>query len=1055
MLQTIANGFEMAAVQKRIWLLQQRYRRSFTAGVCLQVKGAVDKELLFSSLCSITDRHGIFRAEFKFIDTTLAYPFQVEAGTNLYPSFEYIDLSGKNREEQEQIIRCTWNTQFEGTASQTGFLNAILVKQDEVLYTLIITAPALSADSHSLMNVTEELFQLYTGSLNDKDSENSVLQFTQFSEWHNNILSQEDAEARRFWESRTKEVANAPLPLEDICETATCRFETAAAELNKIHFAELDTWCNNRDISTENFMLAAWAVLLWQHTGQRDKIVLGITVKGRSLGEFDSINGPFSKTVPFLSVISKESSFEDLCRLVQDEAARVNDWQDNFNWKEDGYNSMSGCALQFEYTEVPQTEFTAGGLSVQYTQIRSTADWYRLKLSCTSYGGNRQAVILAGKSYFSAEALACIKEQFENLVSNILAGRQQTAGSLFTISAWERNRVKEVFNATKWEFNNTRSVSAYIEEQARVNPGQVALKCGSESLTYSEFNEKAGQWAAYLSENYKVGKGDIVAVNLDRSVLQLVCIAGIIKTGAAYLPTDYAIPAERLRFILEDSDAKAVITGRDLNSDQAANAAVINVSDAAGSLQNYKPAYSGAERHADDTFYVMYTSGSTGKPKGVIVPDSCIINYALWFSTAHTVNNRDSSVLFSSIAFDLSYTSLWPVLISGGTLHIVEEMPVFDADYLLDLLVQEQVSYIKLTPSHFNLLINSTKFPATAMKLNLRTIVLGGEPPRVNDIEYYLQYKKDTAFVNHYGPTEATIGVVTCPINTAGTEAFRQKPFIGKPTYNNCIYIVNEQMEMVPFGVLGEICVAGRNVTNGYLKQPGLTAQKFIQDPFGNSGKLYKTGDLGRWAADGNIEFFGRKDFQVKINGYRIELNEIEQVMLGYKNITRAFVTTGKDEKSLAAFFTGSDTVSVPDLKKFLGLHLPDYMIPGTLTAVTQFPLLPNGKIDRNTLLNTSFMKPVNEDYVAPATELENHLAALWQEALETEQVSVNDNFFDIGGNSFKLVKVFREFSKKYPGLISLTDLFKYSSIRSLADYITEKQQVKETNKHNTFSFEV
>jgi amino acid adenylation domain-containing protein len=1055
MLQTIANGIEMAAVQKRIWQLRQRYHRSFTTGIRLQVNGPLDKELLFSSLSAITDRHGIFRTEYKFIDTTLAYPFQVVADTNLYPSFEFIDLSAKERKEQEQQIRSTWQAQFAGTAAQPGFLNAILIKQDAKTHTLIITAPALSADTNSLVNISRELFESYATGTVDEGSTEDVLQFAQFAEWHNDVLAQQDNDAKRFWENRIKYLSTAPLPLEDAGENASDRFEISIAEINEFDYKALTAWCRNNNYTTEDFLLAAWSLLLWHYTGQRENLLLGKQIAGRTLEDFNAICGPFSKTVPFLVNIRKESAFEQVCRSVQQESALVNDWQDNFNWKAGENNTLPACALQFDYTTTAARSFDAGKLNVQYAAMQSAADWFRLRLTCTDYSDSMQLAIEANTAFFSTDALQCIREQFIYLVTKLLSNEQQPAAALFTISPWEKDRVLGTFNATQKGTAPAASIIGYIEQQARQNPDHTALQCGTEKLTYGQLNERAGQWAGYLSGTCGIGRGDIVAVNLERSVQQLVCITGVLKTGAAYLPLDHAIPAERLRFILEDSNAKAIITGRELTAEQASGARVIAAAATDNSIRNNKYKLTGIERNADDIFYVIYTSGSTGKPKGVLVPDRAIINYSWWFSTDHHVTSQDSSVLFSSIAFDLSYTSLWPVLISGAALHIVEEMPVFDADHLLELLVREKITYIKLTPSHFNLLINSTQFSVKAPQLALRLVVLGGEPTRVNDIAYYLQYKNDTEFLNHYGPTEATIGVITHRINAARLDRFQQKPLIGKPTFNNRVYIVNENGEMVPFGVLGEICVAGKNITNGYLRQPGLTAQKFIPDTFTGEGTMYRTGDLGRRTPGGDIEFFGRKDFQVKVNGYRIELEEIEQTLLKYKNIARAFVTVSKDEKSLVAFITSNEPVQVTDLKKFLGLHLPDYMVPGTINQLTQFPLLPNGKIDRTTLLNTSFMKPVNDDYVAPATELEQHLAALWQEALETEQVSVNDNFFDIGGNSFKLVKVFREFSKKYPGVISLTDLFKYSTIRSLADFIGDTKQANKEDKQNAFSFEV
>jgi len=1052
MMNTIVTGFEMTATQKRIWQLGRQYNSAFITAVCLQVNGNLDKDLLFAALRSVTAKHEIFNTSYQFTDANLAYPFQVVGEGDLSPAFEYINLEEQSPEEQYATIQRTYQSQLLRKNADTPFLDAVLLKQKNNVHTLILTAPAISADIQSLLNVVDESIQRYAAGNVAANDEEQPLQFTQFSEWHNELLREGDTDAEKLWNDRAKNNKTTGIALENVAGSASPLFTISSTRVEGVDQQKLAQWCAGNNCTVEEFLQSAWLVLLWQYTARQDNVLTGRVADGRSLDNFKLINGPFSKTVPFLVTVNKDMSFVQVCEQVKKETELTNTWQDNFDSKTSDATLIP--AFSFEFIAAAKNEERTDNLQIRYQAMRSGVDWFRAKLFCTGYADRTELSIETNDAFFTEEAQSCLQHQLGNLINKVLDNSQLPIEQLTGVSAWEKKLVTEQFNVTQKDLVTDRSLISYIEEQAQKNPGNTAVQFKGVAISYDDFNKTANQWARLLTKKYGLGKGDIVALHLGRSAQQLICLAAILKTGAAYLPVDYNIPEERLRYILEDSGAKAIITGNDLSSELAGQATIVSTNEAVAEVATQDNSNTGITREPNDIFYVMYTSGSTGKPKGVLVPDRSIRNYALWFQSERGVTNNDSSVLFSSIAFDLNYTALWPVLISGGTLHIVEDMPVFDADNLLDILVKEKVTYVKLTPSHFNLLTGSQQFEQLAKEISLRLIVLGGEPIRVKDIEYYLQFKKDTSFLNHYGPTETTVGVLTYPIDTSDLATFSQKPLIGRPIANTQVYLLNEQNEMTPIGIPGEICIAGSNLTDGYLQRKELTDQKFIDNPFGE-GKLYKTGDLGCWTSGGEIEFLGRKDFQVKINGYRIELEEIGQTIQDYGKNTRAFVAVNTNETGLAAFFTSSASINTGELKKFLARHLPEYMIPGTLVQVEAFPLLPNGKTDRTTLLNTANMKAINNDFVAPQNEMEEYLSALWQEVLEAEQVSVRDNFFDIGGNSFKLVKVFREVVKKYPGVVSLTDLFKYNTIQSFADFIQEKQKTPQPAKQNIFSFEV
>lgn len=1054
-ISSINNVSDMSFTQKRTWLLQKQFNASYKSGICFKLYGKLDLHLLNSQLSKLVAQYDIINSELIETDASLMYPSIVDRSDRIIPSPIFSDISQLSSERKKQLILSNWKLQISSTPEDVTTLETMVFKESDLEQTLMITVPAIFADSQSLLNIITEMVEHYSCEDSGKTAEDhEIFQFTQFVDWQNDLIANSNPAAAKTWASRSPTKNKFSIPLENNVDRSNSLFYTLE------NIVELDTqkvknWCSTNNCTVELFLLSVWTLMLWNYMGKTDSVSVGKSVSGRSLDYFGKMVGPFSKTLPLRLKIDEKHTFLEICRIVQAEIEVGEEWQDNFAIEFDIDGTLVTSDYNFDYQKNTGFRSENSDLSAQVLMIHSFTDWFKLKLLCTELNDSMDVRIFANEAFYSSMSVKCIAEHFKSIVNEVLDSTNFPVELLCTISPWENELVTKKFNDTRRSFKKDCSLIEFIEEQAVLNRNAIALKYKNIVYNWQEFNEKANQWANLLSKQYKISTGDVVAICLERSPLQIILLLGILKTGAAYLPLDHNTPVERIKFILEDSNAKIIVSENNLSAINISEVLQLWVADDETFVSGLSVHFESVKRSAEDIFYVMYTSGSTGKPKGVLVHDQAIINYTLWFQSEHQITNADSSVLFSSIAFDLSYTALWPILVSGGGLNIAVETPVFDPENLLHILVNEKVTYIKLTPSHFNLLINCNGFQEMAGSLSLRLVALGGEAIKAGDIELYARAKSGTVFINHYGPTETTVGVISHKIDLKNIAAFKQRPLIGKPISNNRIYIVDENNKMLPPGFIGEICIAGENVAKGYLRQSVLTDEKFVKDFFAMEGKVYMTGDLGRWTSGGEIEFFGRRDFQVKLHGYRIELGEIELVMQSFTGIKKVFATTADQGASLLAFFTAEGEVNIKALKQFIGDRLPNYMLPGTLMQVPEFPLVANGKIDRSQLLKSTDMQGPNKQTVQPKTTVEMQLAELWQNELQTDQFSITDNFFDIGGNSFKLVGVFQKISLIYPSQINLTDLFKYNTVQSLAAYMESKTQLAKSANHTALSFEV
>ncbi len=562
-----------------------------------------------------------------------------------------------------------------------------------------------------------------------------------------------------------------------------------------------------------------------------------------------------------------------------------------------------------------------------------------------------------------------------------------------------------------------------FEEQAARTPHATAVSFGADSLTYRELNQRANQTAHYLRRQ-GVGHDSLVAVCMERTPLLVIALLAVWKAGGAYVPLDPSYPPDRLEFMLRDSAARALLTDERSRRCLRAERAICLDLDAP-LIECESVANPPALATASSLAYVMYTSGSTGKPKGAVILHSGLANYVSWAIEAYGVTAGDSVPVHSSISFDLTVTSLYPALLAGAEMELLPEEG--GADGLLQALRRRGArALVKITPAHLDLLRQQLR-PEEAEGLT-RCFVIGGENLLAESLRFWRQHAPRTRLINEYGPTETVVGC--CVYEVQPSDPDHGAVPIGRPIANTSLHIIED-----------ELYIGGAGVARGYLNRPELTAERFVPHPSGEAGaRLYRTGDLARVRSDGNFEYLGRIDNQVKLRGYRIELGEIEQTLAAHSEVDASAVLAREDtpgNKQLVAYVVSRQAISAQDLRSFLRERLTEYMVPSQFVFLDALPLTHNGKVDRKAL-----PAPAEEHLAAerrldaPHTPAETALAQMWRELLEIERIGIHENLFDLGAHSMlamrAVVRIREEFSVDVP----LRALFEHPTVASLGRVI-------------------
>jgi amino acid adenylation domain-containing protein len=642
---------------------------------------------------------------------------------------------------------------------------------------------------------------------------------------------------------------------------------------------------------------------------------------------------------------------------------------------------------------------------------------------------------------------------YENLLACICENKDQVLGKMPLMSPEERSRVVEDFNQPRLFFPVKQCLHEIFEQYVAVKPDAVATTFDGVNLTYGELDRKSNQVAHYLIEK-GVGPEMIVGICLERSLELIIGLLGILKAGGAYLPLDLSYPAERVAFMLEDSNATVLLTQQSLVQNLPQTEASLLALDelAKNVLDNYSADKPERRANATDLAYVIYTSGSTGKPKGVQVTHYNVVRLLQatehWFGFSET----DVWTLFHSFAFDFSVWEIWGALGYGGRLVIVPQLVSRTPLEFYQLLSSENVTILNQTPSAFRQLIQLEESGQQELPLSLRYIIFGGEALGLSNLKPWFDRHGDITpqLINMYGITETTVHVSYRPLTA---QDLTSGSMIGKPIPDLQIYILDENREPTPIGVPGEMYVGGAGLARGYLNRDLLTRERFIADPFNNEpgARLYRTGDLARFLNDGDIEYLGRIDQQIQLRGFRVELGEIESVISSHAAVKQCVVEVREDrpgDQRLIAYVVlvpGAE-LKITEMRQQASTQLPDYMVPQHLVELDKLPLTPNGKLDRKALPAPTMQHSDDETFKAAETDLEIYLTKIWSKIFLKENIGVYDNFFEIGGHSLLAIQIVNTLSTDLETEIPLQFIFEHPCILDLAQAI-EQQLVEELEK--------
>jgi amino acid adenylation domain-containing protein len=625
---------------------------------------------------------------------------------------------------------------------------------------------------------------------------------------------------------------------------------------------------------------------------------------------------------------------------------------------------------------------------------------------------------------------------YERLMESVIDNEQSTIGELDIVSEEEKTFLLNGLNNTAVDYGEHRCIHELIEQQAERSPDAIAVTYEDHHITYAELNARANRLAHYL-KSARVKREEMVGICMDRSIDLIVGLVGIMKAGGAYVPVDPDYPDERIDYILEDARARVVITGRGQEERlRREGLRVVSVEEEAGEIGKQSDKNPASDVTASNLAYVIYTSGSTGKAKGVCVSHAAVCNHMLWMQQHFPLFPSDSILQKTVFTFDAAATEFYWPLFTGARLVVAKPGGHRDSKYMASAIVENHITVLQLVPSMLQVLLDEPDMEACK---SLRQVFCGGEA-----LSYKLQERffavVDAKLVNLYGPTEAAIDVSWWECRQGEGEAIVP---IGYAIANTRLYVVDELMRVAPMGVPGELHIGGVGLARGYLKQAGMTAERFVPDVFGGVAgeRLYKTGDLVRRVGDGEIEFLGRIDHQVKIRGFRIELGEIESVLRRHHSIKEAIVAARQDEAEhtrLVAYVlaAGDHSITPEELRDYLKTKLPEYMIPSAFAIMETLPLLPNGKVDRNALPDVELWHSDEKDFVGPRTTAQEVVALIWAKVIGVERVGIHDNFFDLGGHSLMATQIVSQLRKVFQVELSLRSLFEHPNVFEMAQVI-------------------
>ncbi|MCY8377326.1 amino acid adenylation domain-containing protein [Bacillus inaquosorum] len=991
--------YPLSFSQKRLYALHQLADDStgYNMPAVLELRGNLDRQRLRSVLTELVNRHEALRTVF-VLDR--GEPVQI-----IYPEMAF-DLKELEMESEQMLESAIESFIKPFDLSSGPLFRACVITMGNNRGFLLLDMHHIIADGVSMSTLVQEFTDLYC----EKELPALNLHYKDFAVWQQEKYPKELYKKQEaYWlDQLGGSLPVLELPL-DKTRPRLPDFSGGTIEVNidKDTADELHRLMVETGTTLYMILLAVYSILLSKLSGQED-IVVGSPAAGRPHADLERVIGMFVNTLAMRSQPEGHKTFSSYLQDIRHLALTAYEHQDYpfeeladklDTHREVNRNPLFDAMLVLQSSE--DFQFEVPGLSISSVTPKHDISKFDLTLHAEEHSGGIHCRFEYSTALFEEETIARWASHFIELVKGVTADTKMRISEMQLLPAAERNLLLEKMGQYAAYLRNENIVSLF-EKKAAEHPEHLAVVYGHSQLTYRDLNEKAERTAAMLIKQ-GVRTGDIVGLMLDRSPDMIIGILSILKAGGAYLPIDPEYPQERISFMLNDSGAEMLLTERGQNKPADYNGPILYINE----VENDSiPADLKIQTLADQPAYVIYTSGTTGQPKGVIVEHRNVISLLKHQNLPFKFGHEDVWTFFHSYCFDFSVWEMFGALLNGSTLVVVSKETARDPHAFRLLLKKERVTVLNQTPTAFYGLMHEDQNHTD--RLNIRYVIFGGEALQPGMLQSWNKKYPDTDLINMYGITETTVHVTFKKLSAA--DIAKNKSNIGRPLSTLQAYVMDAHMNLQPIGVPGEMYIGGEGVARGYLNRDELTADRFVPNPYLPGDRLYRTGDLAKRLSNGELEYLGRTDDQVKVRGHRIELGEIQAALLQLPIVKEAAVITRTDEQGQAAVYAymvtkDQQAANASEIRTSLKTMLPDFMLPARLIQIDSIPLTVNGKLDQKAL-----PEPDKHDYIAddisPRNEIEKVMAEIWEELLDVEELGVSANFFELGGDSIKALQV-------------------------------------------------
>ena len=1020
--------YPLSSAQKRIYYSCLKNKDSLlyniAGGVILDKE--LNKEKLEACFIKLIERHSSLRTYFENKnDETVQI---IKENINFKLEYQEIDTNDVN------LVYSNFVKPFD--LSKAPLFRTKLVKLKNNKELLLLDMHHIISDGTSLNILIDELCDLY----NNKELSDKKIEYKDFVIWEKeNLNSKETISSRKFWTNQFKE----DIPLLNI-PTVYSRPSVQSFEgSNYFETIDIETYkdiantAKALNITPYMLLLSIYYITLFKYTSQND-IIVGTPIIGREMSELSNLIGMFVNSLPIRAKIDRNLTFKEFSTNIKNICTNcfmhgtypfdilVNELNIK---REVSRNPLFDTMFIYQSEGMPNISFD--GIKSEYFIPNNSISKFDLSLEIIPMNNKYSMRFEYCNKLFDKNFIENFSNHYINIMNSILENTDIKLSDIDMLSKEEKNKILNDFNNTKVDYPKDKTIINLFEEQVEKTPNNIAVVFEDNKLTYKELNEKANKLARFLLAN-GAESGDAIAILLDKSIEMIISILGVLKIGGTFLPIDVNYPNERIDYILKDSKSNILLTTGNLVHKANDTVQVLYIEENNSYFEQYDNNNLNINYDVNNVAYIMYTSGSTGNPKGVMVTNKNVVR--LVKNNNFITFDKDENILQTgSIVFDACTFEIWGALLNGFKLFIMKKENLLDAYKLKEYLFKNNISTLWLTAPLFNQLCESDPY----MFKNVKKLLTGGDVLSPKHINMVRKACPDLTIINGYGPTENT--TFSCCF-TIDKEYNNSIP-IGKPISNSTAYVVDSSGKLCPIGVPGELWVGGDGVSKGYLNNDELTQKSFIENPF-DTGIIYKTGDLVKWLPDGNIEFIGRIDNQVKVRGFRIELNEINKRILDNSFIKEAFTTIRliDNNKYICSYIVPNKELDINELKNYLTRYLPNYMIPTYFIKMKKLPINQNGKVDKNALPSNIENKTINVEKEKPTNTQEKILLDIFKKILNNEDIGISDNFFSLGGDSLTAMKVQIE-AISHDINITYSDIFNYPTVKELANSINKSKK--------------